>query len=163
MAETEAAEKVVPFDEVILESNEPAKRKPGRPRKSPIDATVEETADKPKRGRRSRKLTGSQVSEGIELASTFVVMMTGYEHWHIPQAETSPYSTQMAELLNQIPAKYLQGVLDTSNYLIIAIGTYQTLAPRIQEQQRINRQKKAEAYKQQEFQTTPMNQNNWGS
>lgn len=154
----------ITFDEVILETNEPPKRKRGRPRKYPVGdatATVESSSDKPKRGRRSRKLNATQVSEGIELVSSIAAAQTGLAFWAIPKDETAPYAPQLAELLNKIPAHYVSGLMDMSGYLIVAYGMYNTLVPRIQMTQQINRQKRAERLREEEGVPVETNPNSW--
>lgn len=108
------------------------KRRPGRPRK---DETIEIVSDgseeKPKRTRRSSKLKGADVQKMFEYGSGTAVMLGAKDFWYINGAEVAPFSDEMAELLNRIPAQYVRGFFDFSGYLTIAIGLYGVVKPRL--------------------------------
>lgn len=108
---------------------------------------------KPRRGRRSTKLSGQDVSDLIEMTSQIAVLMTDYPHWHIPAEETKPFAGNIAELMNRIPSKYVRAMTDMNGYVMIAVGMYGVLNPRIEMQRRIVAQKKRERMIHQEHDT----------
>lgn len=129
------------------------RRKPGRPRKTEsADVTFDGTSteSKPRRGRRSSKLTGENVADMISLSSDMVAMGTGHIHWHIERSECAGFAPQMADLLNRIPAKYVKAFVDMNGYVIIGYGLYSVLSPRIAEEQRLRHIERAERLRSQE-------------
>lgn len=147
-------------DNITIESSaEPAAppppRRRGRPPKSasvpPADEWVTvEVSDqptvesKPKRTRRSKKLSGSDVSQIITMISHVGVMMTGQEHWYIPPDETKPFAGEMAEIVNRIPTKYISAFASMNSYIVVSIGCYSVIRPRIETQRQINHAARAQ-------------------
>lgn len=144
----EPAEALQP--EELLELQNPT-GKPRRGRKRSMDAqdvtaTLGEstrTESKP-RATRTKKLTGAQVASMIEKGSLVAVAMTRHEHWYVPADEVKPWTDSAAELLNSIPAKYVQSAMNLSAYFAVGIGVYQTFGTRLAIEQAIRAKERAE-------------------
>lgn len=129
--------------------SEPPKRGRGRPRKTEsVEASFDGTEQpKPKRTRRSTKLTGDHVSQLISYSSTMMVMYTGHTHWMIDPSECKTFAPQMAELFNQIPTRYVKAFIDLNSYVVVAFGLYQTFVPRIKMERELRTHKRTETHR----------------
>lgn len=129
------------------------KRRRGRPRKNPTEEPASDVPKTPKpRVSRSKKLTGADVADGVEMLTTVIVMAGGeeYAHWHIPASEFRPVADGWADLMNRIPTRYVKGAFDAAGYLSLAIGTYSIVSPRIALSRAIKLAKRRERQEQEE-------------
>jgi len=111
----------------------------------PANQRLQPTAEaRPKRPRRGKKLNGGDVSQIITMISHVGVMMTGYDHWYITPDETKPFAADMAEIVNRIPTKYIAAFASMNSYIVVTIGCYSVLKPRIETQRRINHAARAQ-------------------
>lgn len=131
----------IPEDQAIdMEVEAPTRpkrgRKPGTKRQptEPVDVIVSEPQDAPKRAHRatrSKKLTGKHVTEGVVQLGALAAMFTGHTHWVIAPSEVTPWAAETADLLNKIPSRYVDSVLNLSGFFVIGAGMYRTFGPRI--------------------------------
>jgi hypothetical protein len=122
-----------PQPEIILEEKPRRRGRKKEPPTEPVEVTVEEKPAPKKRAatRRASKLTGDDVSKGITLISQLVVLMTQQQHWYIPPEETRPWAGEAANLLNRIPPKWIQAATSASSIIVVTVGVYQTIMPRL--------------------------------
>lgn len=133
-------EQTVPEDQPI---EQPVKRRRGRPPKVVSDATAtvgDSSEPKTRRGRRSNKLTASDVEMIVGHAFDLYVLISGRPYWHVEKAEIEPWSDQAAKLLNNIPAKYITAVSDSAGYFVVGVGLYRVVAPRIAMDAKVNQE-----------------------
>ena len=109
----------------------PRKGRVGRAGKSPNGVEPEEK----KTVKRAVKLSGKDVGEMFEKASSVAVMFGAHTDWYIPSQETAGFQDELADLLNRIPARYAQSVVDLSGYAVVAVGLYGVFKPRIEAEQ----------------------------
>lgn len=129
-------------DELIPE--EPPKRRRGRPPKS-VSATVNVGGDdepQQRRTRRSSKVTADHVVSMTCQAFGLVALLTKRGHWVVQPDEVKPWAGEAASILNSIPLRYVKAFANTSGYLIVGIGLYGVVAPRIAMDQMLREQSK---------------------
>lgn len=113
------------------------------------EVTVETGSGKapaaPKPRARAKKLTGDHVTQGVIKGSELVALMTGFPQFVVTPEEMKPWAGEAAELLNNIPAQYVSGVLKFSSVGVVLYGMYMTFVPRVAAYQIVKAQAKAPA------------------
>ncbi len=125
----------------VLTSGKTARPNRGKSQKQEQTADQKETPKKPET-KRADKLNGKDVEEMFEKVSKTAVYMGAQPFWYIEGEEVHGFSSDMADMLNRIPAHYVTGVFNFSGYLTVAYGLLTVFKPRISEQRRLDKQSK---------------------
>jgi hypothetical protein len=142
----EIEEQVEQQEPVVIIDEKPKRGRRGRPPKvsNGVQAEVEGAPAKRQPARRTAKLTGQQVSQGITLVSQLIVLNTGRQHWYIPPEETKDWADEAAKLLNRIPGRWVNAVTNASSAVVVAVGVYKTVVPRLMIDRELAEQERAQ-------------------